>query len=208
MSEKSKPVKAVAYARCSLMLKQDPNLQLINIREFAKARGFDLAQEYVDQIHGDRERRPGLDKLIADAKMGKFKVLICTGIDRMFRSTTHMLVLLDELHHYGVSLISIREQLDFSTPAGQMTLTVLAACATLEKQLISERIKTSLAAKKFAAQESGSGWRCGRPSVTGSEVTKRVIELREQGLSVRQIAKKVGTLSYGSVQRILKNHRE
>lgn len=207
MSDVIKSVKAVAYARCSLMLKQDPTLQLINIREFAKARSFELVNEYVDQIHGDRDRRPGLDKLIADAKNGKFKVLICTGIDRLFRSTKHMLILLDELQHYGVSLISIREQLDFTTPVGKMTLTVLASVATLEKQLISERIKTSLAAKKLAAQQSGSGWRCGRPTVGNEEVTKQVLELKSQGLSVRQIAKEIGTLSYGSVQRILKTQR-
>jgi DNA invertase Pin-like site-specific DNA recombinase len=167
----------------------------------------------VDQVHGDGERRPGLDKLIADAKMGRFKVLICTGIDRVFRSTKHMLILLDELNHYGVSLISIREQLDFTTPVGLMTLTVLSSVATLEKQIISERIKTSLAAKKLAAAQSGSGWRCGRPTLKpeglSPEVEKKILELHKRGLSLRKIEEAIGkVVSFGTVHRVIKARRD
>lgn len=116
-----------------------------------------------------------------------------------------MLLLLDDWRHFGVNLCSIREQLDFSSPSGQLALTCLAAVATLEKQLIAERIRTSLAAKKIAAQASGSDWRCGRPNVITDELIAQVIELRSRGLSIRaierQLARKAGR---STIARILK----
>lgn len=204
----SKRIRAVAYARCSKVLNQDVTLQTRAITEVVKARGFDFIDEYIDQVTGDRERRPGLDRLIADAKAGKFNVVVVTAIDRIFRSTKHMLNLIDELEHFGVSVISIRESLDFTSPAGRMALTVLAAVATLEKSIISERIKTSLAVKKLTAERTGSGWRCGRKPVATDDVVEQVLALRRQGKSVRQIEAALNKkISRGSVQRILDANR-
>jgi len=192
----------IAYIRVSTLLNQDPQVQLTTIREFAKQRDLKMVGEYVDEgISGAREKRPALDKLIGDARMGKFKIIIVTGIDRLGRSTKHLLNFLDEMQHYGVSLISIREQLDFSTPTGQMALTMLSAVATLERQLISERIKTALAAKKITARDTGSNWRCGRPRKVTNDIVVTVLELRSQGLSFREIAKRLG-ISHMAVYRI------
>ncbi len=162
--------RAVAYARCSKLLNQDPTLQTRAIAEFTKARGFELVGEYVDQVTGDRERRPGLDALNAAIKSGKVQVVIVTALDRVFRSTKHMLNLVDEWNYYGATVCSIREQLDFGSPAGRMALTVLAAVATLEKAIISERISMSLAVKKLTAERTGSGWRCGRKNAITPEL--------------------------------------
>lgn len=141
--------------------------------------------------------------LLKAAKQGKFKVLIIYSIDRLGRNTKLLLMLIDELRHLGISLISIREGLDFSTPVGQMTLTVLAGVAQLERELISERIKTALAVKKKLAESSGSGWKCGRPAIDKS-TEEKVVELRRSGLSIRQISKQLPNVSKSSVSRILK----
>ena len=195
---------AVAYIRVSTLLNQDPKIQSTTIREFAKQRNFQIINEYIDEgISGTREKRPSLDRLITDARMGKFKILIVTGIDRLGRSTKHLLNFLDEMKHYGVAIISIREQLDFSTPTGQMALTMLSAVATLERQLISERIKTALAAKKITARETKSGWKCGRPKKVTDEMENSVNELRSQGMSFREIAQKLG-ISHMAVYRLSK----
>lgn len=196
--------KVVAYVRVSTLLNQNPQNQLTSIREFTKQRGLNLINEYIDQgISGLREKRPALDQLINDARMGKFKILIVVGIDRIGRSTKHLLNLIDELNHYGVSIISIREQLDFSTPTGQMALTMLSAVATLERQLIAERIKSALAAKKITASNLGTDWRCGRPKKINDELINMVTDLHTKGLSIRRIAKQIG-ISHMTVYRILK----
>jgi DNA invertase Pin-like site-specific DNA recombinase len=198
--------KAVAYARVSTLLGQDPENQLVGIRQFAEARGFQLMQEYTDHgVSGAKESRPALDAMTQDARRGKFKVLIVAAIDRIGRNTRHLLNLLHELNGYGVSVISLRENLDFTTPLGSATLVILSAIASLERDILRERIRTALAAKKLAAQKSGKPWRCGRPEVATPDIAAQVHALRTQGLSIRAIERSLsGQISRGTVQRILK----
>lgn len=199
----SRKTKAVAYVRVSTLLQQEPQNQLEHIRKFASARDFELANEYVDiGISGAKERRPELDRLVKDARKGLFKIIIIAGIDRLARDTRHLLNLINELTYYGVFIISLRENIDFSTPMGQATLTILGAVAQLERELIRERIKSALAAKKITAEKLGTNWRCGRKPKINSSIEKRIYELREIGTSVREIAKLVG-ISKSSVQRVL-----
>lgn len=197
-------IKAVAYARVSTLLGQDPEHQLISIRQLALARNFDITVEYVDKgISGTKDRRPGLDELVKAARAGKFKILLIYSIDRLARDTRHLLNLIHELNHYGISLISIRESIDFSTPMGQATLTILGAVSALERNLIAERIRTALAAKKLIAQQNNSTWRCGRPSILNEQVIARVRELRTKGHSIRNIARMM-EISKASVERAIK----
>jgi DNA invertase Pin-like site-specific DNA recombinase len=196
-------IRVVAYARVSTLLGQDVLHQLHGIRELAKQRQFDLVEEYCDQgVSGKAEKRPALDKLIKDARRGHFSIIIIHGIDRLGRSTKHLLNLIDELRHYNVSLISIRESLDFTTPTGQACLIMLSAVAQLEAQLISERIKTALAVKKAVASKTNNGWTCGRPTLD-SDLIEKVIKLRNSGLSVRKISAELKTISKSSVSKII-----
>jgi DNA invertase Pin-like site-specific DNA recombinase len=204
MSDQQK-IKAVAYARVSTLLNQDPQNQLSHIRQFSEARGFSLEREFVDQgISGSKERRPSLDEMVREARRGKFKIIIISGIDRLARDTRHLLNLINELSHYGVSIISLRENIDFSTPMGQATLTIFGAVAQLERELIRERIRNALAAKKMAAERLNLNWRCGRTPKINTEICSRIKILKEQGQSIRQIARAVG-LSKSTVDRVLKS---
>ena len=200
------PIKVAAYSRVSTLLGQDITHQLVPIRQMAVARGFEVVAEYSDEgISGTRMRRPGLDRLVRDARQGKFKHIIIYALDRIGRDVKGTLNLFCELNEVGVSVISLRESIDFSTSIGRATMTILAAVAELETSLISERIKTALAVKKLTAKESGSNWRSGRPSVITPEITQRVKELRRAGLSIRQIEKAVEKkISRATVERILK----
>ena len=69
-------VRAVAYARVSTLLKQEPEHQLVPIRGVIANRDLKLVDEYVDRITGSADRRKELDRLIGDARMGKFKVIV------------------------------------------------------------------------------------------------------------------------------------
>lgn len=204
----NKPTLAVVYARCSTLLAQDPETQLVHLRQFAQARNFHVVSEFVDMgISGAKERRPALDEMVKAARQGKFKIIIVSGIDRLARDTRHLLNLLEELRGYGVAVISLRENIDFTTAMGQAALTIFGAVAQLEREIIRERIKNALAAKKLAAEKSGSGWRCGRPSVISRDVESLVVKLRDEGKSLRQIAKSVN-VAKTTVIKILKTGRK
>ncbi|GIL17267.1 MAG: resolvase [Oligoflexia bacterium] len=196
-------VKAVAYARVSTLLKQEPEHQLVPIRGVATNREFQLVGEYVDRITGSADRRKALDQLVKDARMGKFKVVIIFALDRLARDTRFLLNLLHELDGYGVTLISLRESIDLGTPVGRAVTQILGAIAELEKSLISERIKTALAVKKMTAADTG--WSCGRKPLP-DETVEQVKTLRANGKSIREISR---TLEIGktSVERILKGRR-
>lgn len=196
------PIKAVAYARVSTLLRQDPEHQLTPIRNVIQNREFHLADEYVDRVTGSADRRKELDRLIKDARMGKFKVIVIFALDRLARDTRFLLNLLHELDGYGVTLISLRESIDLSTPIGKALIQILGAIAELEKNLISERIKTALAVKKLTAQKTGNGWTCGRKPLPKEKVDQ-VKTLRKQGQSIRSISRQLG-IGKTSVERILK----
>lgn len=197
--------KAVAYCRVSLS-EQNPQTQVTNIKEFAANRGLNLIHTYLD--HGlsgslSKEKRPQLDQLIKDARLGKFKVLIVVGLDRVARDVRHLINLLHELDEYGVSLISIRENIDFTTSIGKATMVIIAAVANLELDLIKNRIKTAMAAKKLAAAQAGVKWKCGRPEKLTPELRTEVLKLSASGKSIRVIAEQLG-LGKSSVQRVLR----
>lgn len=202
----SNNIRCVLYARCSTLLNQDPEHQLVPLREVAKARGFTVVEEFVDHgVSGTRESRPALSRLQKAAMQRRFSIVMCSALDRIGRNTKHVLQLMDDFTSYGVSLISLREGLDFSTPTGKMVLTVLSAVASLEASIISERIKTALAVKKLAAEKTGNGWRCGRKSLESS-VIEEVRRLHASGKSIRGIAREL-SIGKSSVERAIKGKR-
>lgn len=199
-------MRVAIYARVSTLLGQDSSIQIDSVKSKLQSHDKEDMQIYIDEgISGLNERRPALDQMIKDARKQKFDILAVYSIDRLGRSTKHLLCLIDELAQYGVSLISVRENLDFTTPMGKMALTMISAVAELEVSITKERIKVALAMRKLAAQKSGSGWRCGRPSIS-EDLRKQVLELRDKGLSYKRISTQLGGVSKSSVERIIKQN--
>lgn len=179
------------------------------IREYCKARGYELVEEYVDVgISGAQERRPALDKLMADVRRARYSLVITAALDRISRSTKHFLNLFEELRYYKVSIVSLRENLDFTSPTGIMVASVLASVATLERSIISERIKQALAARKITAKQTGSAWRCGRPTRVTPEIEAKILQLRADGLSLREIARKLAISKSAVLRVVQKGDRE
>ncbi len=90
--------KAAIYARVSTADQKIEN-QLHDLRKLAAQRGFEVVKEYCDRgISGSKSRRPGLDLLMADARQGKYSVLLVSAFDRIARSTKNFLEIVDELH--------------------------------------------------------------------------------------------------------------
>lgn len=181
--------------------RQSPEMQLRELREYCQRRGWVLVSEYVDiGISGTKEKRPELDRLIADAHRGRFDAVAVWKFDRFARSVSHLLRALETFQTLGIEFISLSEQLDTSTPTGKMIFTVLGAVAELERSLIAERVKAGL------RNARAKGKRLGRPRVIVDAA--RIVELRERGRSWREIAGETG-VSRGSAQRafgrLLKN---
>lgn len=185
--------RAAAYARISTVVHgQDLANQIEPIRQLAAARGLDLVNVFKDEgVSGSTERRKGLDELLAEAKRGKFKVLIVMELSRLARDVRHLLNTLHELHESGVTLISIREAIEFNeTPFSRGMVTMIGLLVNIEAALIRDRIKTALAIRKQSA--AATGWRCGRPPKITLELIDAAKKLRASGSSIRQTAKALG----------------
>jgi DNA invertase Pin-like site-specific DNA recombinase len=178
--------RAAIYARISTAnAGQSPEMQLRELREHAQRRGWEITCEYVDEgISGAKDRRPALDRLMADAHRRKFEVVAVWKFDRFARSVTHLLRALDTFRVLGVDFVSLSEALDTATPAGRMTFTVLGAVAELERSLIAERVKAGI------RNARARGVRLGRPKVVADVATIR--RLRGQDRSWRSIGRELG----------------
>lgn len=197
--------KVAVYARVSTLLGQDPRHQTIPIQEHCLSRGFVIHNEYIDFISGSKERKPMLDTLIKDAMAGKFEIVVIYALDRLGRDTRGLLNLIHTLDANGVCIISLRESLDFTTPVGRACLAIFSAVSTLEGDLIRERIKTALAAKKAIAKVTNNGWVCGRPKILNDELVSEILRLRSTGLSIRAIERHLGKIvSHTVIGRVVR----
>src|SRR5450755_3366484 len=150
---------------------QDVSLQTRELEQFAQARGWRLVDSYLDiGISGSKDKRPELDRLMADAHKRRFDAVVVWKFDRFARSVSHLLRALETFNALGVAFVSLSEQMDTSTPTGKMVFTVLGAVAELERSLIAERVRAGLRNAK------AKGKKLGRP--------KRVID-PEQITSLR-----------------------
>jgi len=85
---------------------QHPETQLYDLRQMAVQRGYEVVAEYADKISGTRAKRPGLDRMMADARRGRFDVVLVWASDRIARSVKHFLDVLDELNRLQIESVS------------------------------------------------------------------------------------------------------
>ena len=178
-----KPKRAAIYTRISTG-EQNADLQTRELPEFCERRGWSLNETYSDVMTGAKDKRPALDRLMADARRGKFDCVAVWRFDRFARSTSHLLRALEEFAALGIDFVSVTEAIDTSTPAGKMVFTVLGAVAELERSIIRERVIAGQRAAKMR------GVKFGRPVVDVDAA--QVSRLRNSGLSWRAIAAETG----------------
>jgi DNA invertase Pin-like site-specific DNA recombinase len=180
------------YARVSTTNHgQDVTVQTRDLEQFAEARGWRLFDSYLDLgISGSKDKRPELDRLMADAHHRKFDVVIVWKFDRFARSVSHLLRALETFNALGIAFVSLSENVDTTTPTGKMIFTVLGAVAELERSLIAERVRAGL------RNARAKGKTLGRPRTAVD--TARIDRLRASGLSWPKIAAEMG-VSVGTV---------
>jgi len=192
-----RPLRAALYARVSTLNGQDVGLQLDELRQVAGQRGWEVVAEFCDEgLSGAKTERPGLHRMLEQAREGRIDLVAIWKLDRLARSVAHLLHLADSLNAWGVGLVSVRDaHVDTTTPAGRFTLQILGAVAELERSLIRERVVAGV------RRAQASGKHCGRPKV---ELDLRpAVALLEQGRSLKETSRILG-LSRNTLRRRLR----
>lgn len=176
--------RAAIYARVSTA-DQSPQMQLDALREYAQRRGLEIIAEYVDHgVSGTKARRPELDRLMDASRKRQHDLVLVYRFDRMARSTTHLLRVLEEFEGLGINFVSYSEGLDLSSAMGRAMYVIIGALAELERNLIVER------STEGQRRARARGKHVGRPR---SEVDVDLVRrLRSRQMSIREIARLVG----------------
>ncbi|MFO1519821.1 MAG: recombinase family protein [bacterium] len=165
---------------------QSIDSQLLSLRDYCKARGFEIFKEYIDQgVSGAKDSRPALNQMMDEAKKRKFDAILVYRFDRFARSSRHLILALEEFKSLGIDFISYSENMDTGSPLGKAIFTIVGAMAELERNIIVERVKAGLRAAK------AKGKSLGRPKGTNMDLG-RLLALRNKGMSFRKIANETG----------------
>lgn len=179
-------MKVAIYARVSTTNHgQDAGMQTREMHQFSEARGWALADEYVDSgISGAKDSRPELNRLMADAHKRKFDVVLVWKLDRFGRSLRHLVNALAEFESLGIAFVSLSDNLDLSTASGRLMFNIIGAMAEFERALIQERVRAGI------RNARAKGRHIGRPRVAVDAA--RIVALRASGLSWRTIERELG----------------
>ena len=135
--------RVIIYARVSTK-EQNVDMQLIDLRAYALARGLDIVREYIDYASGSKNDRENYMKLFDDVRKRRADAVLVWKFDRFARSTKELINALEEFKDLGVDFISFKENIDTSTPAGKILFTMISAFAEFEREIIRERVRSGM----------------------------------------------------------------
>jgi DNA invertase Pin-like site-specific DNA recombinase len=200
-SSSVRDIRVALYCRVSTNTgQQSPEMQVRELQEYAERRGWRIVDEYTDQgISGAKESRPALNRLVTEAHRRCFDAVLVWKLDRFGRSLRHLVNALAEFEALGIAFVSLRDNLDLSTPSGRLMFQIIGAMAEFERTLIAERVKAGM------RNARAKGRKIGRPPRTFLPLDMRsaIAEAyeRKEG-SLRQLAARFET-SVGSIQRCI-----
>jgi DNA invertase Pin-like site-specific DNA recombinase len=182
---------AGVYIRCSTT-SQETEMQEVELKEYVSRRGWEC-RIYRDRGQsGAKESRPALNSLLADLHRRKLDVIVVWALDRLARSLKQLLSIAEECRSLGVDLVSLKQNVDTTLPAGRLTFQVLGAVAEFEREMLRTRVKAGL------EQARRNGKRLGRPALKNFDADEiaEIRHLRKRGASVRNLAIRFGTTQY------------
>jgi DNA invertase Pin-like site-specific DNA recombinase len=190
--------RAAIYLRVSTS-KQETSNQRRELEAVAARSGWDIVKVYEDAgISGakGRDKRPGLDAMLKAVNSKEFDMVAAWSVDRLGRSLTDLLSILQGLHDKGVDLFLHQQGLDTSTTAGKAMFQMLGVFAEFERGIITERINAGL------ARARANGTKLGRRPVKPA-IEARIRQLRAKGDGILKIGKKLG-IGTSVVQRVVR----
>lgn len=195
--------RAVIYCRVSTA-DQSCARQKDELKRFAERAGYEVSGIFMETGSGVRVDRAERRKLMALAQAREIDAILVTELSRWGRSTIDLISTLQELESYRVSLIAITGMtFDLATPHGRMLATVLAGIAEFERDLISERVKSGLAAARARGKVLGRQ-KGERPK--SDRLAPKVLALVAEKRSYRWIARDLG-ISKNTVAAIVQRER-
>lgn len=197
-----KYLKAYGYVRVSTEEQAKEGISLDaqrdKIKAFATLHDLSLIEIIADEgLSGKDLARPGLARLIELVKGKEAEAVIVYKLDRLSRKTRDLLFLIEEVFKKGnTRFFSLTEQIDTETAMGKFFLTLMGAMAQMERELIAERTKATLAYKKGLGESLGHipyGYQRDKGKLVRNEQEQKVIQkikrLRRKGIGYRKIAK-------------------
>src|ERR1700716_3998162 len=184
------------YLRVSTA-RQDTDNQRRELEAVAERSGWEVVRIYEDVISGakGRDNRPGLDSMMKAVNAKRFDMVAAWSVDRLGRSLTDLLGILQGLHEKGVDLFLHQQGLDTSTTAGKAMFQMLGVFAEFERGIIRERVNAGL------ARARAKGTKLGRRRVEPA-IEARIIELKADGMGILKIGRTLG-VGTSVVQRVL-----
>ena len=179
------------YVRVSTV-DQETDLQETELLEYCQRRGWESILYRDRGQSGAKQDRPALNSLLSDLRKRKVDVILVWSLDRLARSLKQLLNIAEECKSLGVDLVSLRQNIDTTLPAGRLTFQILGAVAEFERELLRARVVAGM------AQARRAGKRIGRPALRhfGPGELERIRSLRMEGASVRKLAKDFATTQW------------
>ena len=148
-------MKVAIYSRVSTA-NQDEQLQVPRLRDFCNRLGYEIYKEYSDVASGKNANRPGWKALQSDARRGEFEAIIVVKLDRIMRSLAQLLDVLQDFEKRRISIITLDQgTIDMSSANSRLQISIIAMVAQWEREIISERTKEALRAKKARGEVLG-----------------------------------------------------
>jgi DNA invertase Pin-like site-specific DNA recombinase len=171
----------VGYMRVST----DGDRQVLDLqRDALIAAGVDERHLFEDRLSGSRADRAGLAKALAFVRAGD--CLVVWKLDRLGRSLPHLLTTVTGLKERGIAFRSLTEQMDTTTPQGELLFHVFGALAQFERSLTQERVRAGVAAARRR------GRRGGRPTMIDAEKLATITTALDAGATKAAVCRSFG----------------
>lgn len=185
--------RACLYLRVSSD-EQSTDLQRDDLIRYAELRGWNVVEIFEDHWTGTNDKRPSFQRMMKSAHERQFDIVCCWRFDRFGRNIRNLIENIQTLEALGIHFCSFKDQVDMSTPQGRLFAHLLFCFSQFEVESLKQRTIAGMAAAK------ARGAQIGRPRKVDPE---KVMELRGQGLSISEVARRLG-ISRASVSETVK----
>jgi DNA invertase Pin-like site-specific DNA recombinase len=191
--------KVALYCRVSTSTKdQTTENQLRELNSYCDRMGYEVVKIYEDEVSGakSREKRPAYSELCKDAFLKKFDIVIGWDVSRFGRSMKEFVSFLSGMDDKGIGVIAVKNGLETFSSSGRMMMKLIGVLEEWNLEMLKERTNAGL------ARTVANGTKLGRKSVLTPSIKRKILDLKGNGSSIRNIADEVG-INRGAVQRFL-----
>ncbi|MEJ5220334.1 recombinase family protein [Cognatishimia sp. D5M38] len=196
--------RAAIYARVSTA-DQSCERQVMELTGFAERGGYEVIGVFKETASGASANRVARNRILDLAQARQIDAILVSELSRWGRSTQDLLDTLNKLAGWKVSVVAMSGMtFELDTPHGRMMATMLAGIAQFERDLLSERVKSGLAAARARGKKLG---RQPGQRPKSDKLAPKVVQAVAEGRSYRWIARDLG-ISKNTVLDIMKRHRD